>query len=137
MDVATAEREVSRFWQTSATFCSRLRGYSATRSISGKRNFSVAVRHTQPHAQQPQPLLCKINTPGTLDRFDRRYQPMWRRRMTQHSLVTTRLTMIFQHRGEARKPKSNCSMSLKGAKSSWWCCRSRGPILLRINALRN
>jgi hypothetical protein len=50
---------------------------------------------------------------------------MWRRRMTQHSLVTIRLTMIFQHRGEARKPKSNCSMSLKGAKSSWWCCRSR------------
>jgi hypothetical protein len=28
--------------------------------ISGKLNFSVAVRHTQPHAQQPQVLLCKI-----------------------------------------------------------------------------
>jgi hypothetical protein len=39
------------------------------------------------------------------------------RRMTQHSLVTTRLTMIFQRRGEARKPKSNCSMSLNGAKT--------------------
>jgi len=59
---------------------------------------------------------------------------MWRRRMTQHSLVTIRLTMIFQHRGEARKPKSNCSMSLKGVKCSWWCYRSRGPILLRINS---
>ena len=51
----SAEREVSRFWQTSATFCSSLRGYGATRSISGKRNFSAAVRPTQPHAQQPQP----------------------------------------------------------------------------------
>ena len=50
---------------------------------------------------------------------------MWRRRMTQHSLVTTRLTMIFQYRGEARKPKSNCSISLKGARSSWWCYRSK------------
>jgi hypothetical protein len=55
---------------------------------------------------------------------------MWRRRMTQHSLVTTRLIIIVQHRGDARKPKSNCSMSLKGAKSLWWCRRSRGPILL-------
>jgi hypothetical protein len=62
---------------------------------------------------------------------------MWRRRMTQHSLATIRLTMIFQHRGEARKPRLNCSMSLKGAKSSWWCCRSRGPIILRIDALYN
>ena len=62
---------------------------------------------------------------------------MWRCRITQHSLVTTRLTMIFQHRVEAQKPRSNCSMSLKGAKSSWWCCRSRGPIILRIDALRN
>jgi len=45
--------------------------------------------------------------------------------------------MIFQYRGEARKPRPNCSISLQGAKSSWWCCRSRGPIILQINALRN
>jgi hypothetical protein len=60
--VAIAEREVSRFWQTSATFMLHLRGYGTTRSISGKRNPPVAVRHAQPHAQPPQPLLCKINT---------------------------------------------------------------------------
>ena len=42
---------------------------------------------------------------------------MWQHRMTQHSIVTTRLIIIFQHRGEARKPRSNCSMSLKGAKT--------------------
>lgn len=59
---------------------------------------------------------------------------MWQRRMTQHSLATTRLTMIFQHRVKARKPRSNRSMRLKGAKSSWWCYRSRGPIILRIDA---
>ncbi|KFZ19824.1 hypothetical protein V501_00480 [Pseudogymnoascus sp. VKM F-4519 (FW-2642)] len=41
--------------------------------------------------------------------------------MTQHSLVTTWLKMIFQHRGEAREPRSKCYMSLKGAKRSWWC----------------
>jgi hypothetical protein len=57
---------------------------------------------------------------------------MWRRRMTQHSPVTTRLTITSQHRGETWKSRSNRSMSLKGAKSSWWCCRSRGPIILRI-----
>jgi hypothetical protein len=36
-----------------------LRGYGTVLYnpilISGKRNFSVAVRHTQPHAQQPKP----------------------------------------------------------------------------------
>ena len=37
----------------------------------------------------------------------------------KHFLNTTRLTMIFQHRGEAQKPRSNYSMSLKGAESSW------------------
>ncbi|OAF56520.1 hypothetical protein VC83_07208 [Pseudogymnoascus destructans] len=26
-------------------------------------------------------------------------------------------------------------LCLKGAKSSWWCCRSRGTIILRIDAL--
>ena len=36
-------------------FLPHLRGYGTTRSISGKRNFSVAVRHTQPHAEQSQP----------------------------------------------------------------------------------
>jgi hypothetical protein len=57
---------------------------------------------------------------------------MWRRRMTQHSLVTTRLKMIVQHRGEARKPRSKCYMSLKGAKSSWWCCRSRALLYFEL-----
>ena len=51
---------------------------------------------------------------------------MWRRRMTQHSLVTTRLTMIF-----------SIVVRLGGAKSSWWYCRSRGPIILRIDTLYN
>jgi hypothetical protein len=50
---------------------------------------------------------------------------MSRRRMTQHFLVTIRLIIIFQYRGEAQKPKSDLSISLKGTKSSWWCCRSR------------
>ncbi|KFY66277.1 hypothetical protein V496_02113 [Pseudogymnoascus sp. VKM F-4515 (FW-2607)] len=45
---------------------------------------------------------------------------MWRRRMTRHSLVTTRLKMIYQHCGEARTPRSECDMSLKGAKPWWW-----------------
>jgi hypothetical protein len=27
--------------------------------------------------------------------------------------------------GKARKPKSHCIINLKGAKSSWWCCRPR------------
>ena len=62
---------------------------------------------------------------------------MWRCRIIQHSLVITRLKMIFQHRGEARKPRSKYYMSLKGAKSSWWCYRSKGSIILRIDALRN
>jgi hypothetical protein len=62
---------------------------------------------------------------------------MWRRRMTQHSLVTIRLTMIFQHCGETRKHKLSCSISLKGAKSSWSCYKSRGLVVLRIDALRN
>jgi len=42
---------------------------------------------------------------------------MWRQRMIQHPLVTSRLTMIFQHRSKARKPRLNRSMSLKGAKA--------------------
>ena len=42
---------------------------------------------------------------------------MWRRRMSQHSLVTTRLKIHFQHRGEARKPRSKCYMSLKGDRA--------------------
>jgi hypothetical protein len=55
---------------------------------------------------------------------------MWRRRITQHSLITTRLKMIFQHCNEARKPRSICYISLKSAKSSWWCYKSR--VLLYI-----
>lgn len=43
---------------------------------------------------------------------------MWRRRIKQHSLVTTGLTITSQHRGEIWKSKSNHSMSLKGEKSS-------------------
>ena len=42
---------------------------------------------------------------------------MWRRRMTQHSPVTARLTTTSQHRGETRKSRFNRFMSLKGAKS--------------------
>ena len=45
-------------------------------------------------------------------------------RMTQHSPVTTRLTIILQYCGKAQKPKSSCSINLKGAKSSQWCHRS-------------
>ena len=62
---------------------------------------------------------------------------MRRRCITQRASAATRLTMTSQHHGETRKPRSNHSMSLKGAKSSWWYCRSRGPIILRIDALRN
>ncbi len=36
-----------------------------------------------------------------------------------------------------RVARSNSSMSLKGAKSSWWCYTSRGLVILRIDALRN
>jgi hypothetical protein len=43
---------------------------------------------------------------------------MWRRRMIQHSLVTTGLTITSQYRGETWKSRSNRSMSLKGEKSS-------------------
>jgi hypothetical protein len=39
-------------------------------------------------------------------------------RITQHSLVTTRLKITSQHHGETRKSRSNRSMSLKGKKSS-------------------
>jgi hypothetical protein len=62
---------------------------------------------------------------------------MWRPRMTRHSLVTTRLKMIFQHCGEAWTPRSKCYMSLKGAKSLWWYYRSRGSVILRIDALHS
>ena len=55
----------------------------------------------------------------------------------EHSLSTTRLRMIFQYRGEALKPKSIYSMSLKGTKSAWWCYRLKGPIILRTDALCN
>ena len=48
---------------------------------------------------------------------------MWGCRMLQQSSVATRLTLIFQHYSEARKLKSNCSINLKSAKSSWRCCR--------------
>ena len=43
---------------------------------------------------------------------------MWRRRMTQHSLVTTGLIINSQYRGQTWKSRSNRSMSLKGEKSS-------------------
>jgi hypothetical protein len=43
---------------------------------------------------------------------------MWQRRMTQHSLVTTGLTITSQYRSETWKSRSNRSMSLKGEKSS-------------------
>lgn len=42
---------------------------------------------------------------------------MWRLRMTQRAWAPTRLTKIFQHRGETRKPRSNCSRSLKGVRA--------------------
>ena len=57
--------------------------------------------------------------------------------ITQDFLVTTRLTMSFQHCSKAREPKPKGSISLKGAKSSWWCYRSSGFIILRIDALYN
>ncbi|KFY65112.1 hypothetical protein V496_02801 [Pseudogymnoascus sp. VKM F-4515 (FW-2607)] len=39
---------------------------------------------------------------------------------------------LLEHPDKARKPRSNGSMSLKGAKSSWWCCSLRCPIILRL-----
>jgi hypothetical protein len=34
-------------------------------------------------------------------------------------------------------PDQSVNISLKGAKSSWWCYRSRSSMTLRIDALRN
>ena len=67
--------------------------------------------------------LCRIQYTVIIVRdvpscLDQRYQPMWRRRMTQRATAATGLTITAQHRGETRKPRSNRSMSLKGEKSS-------------------
>jgi hypothetical protein len=43
---------LERIWYCTTRYYSPASG---RRVISGKRNFSVAVRHTQPHAQQPEP----------------------------------------------------------------------------------
>jgi len=60
-----------------------------------------------------------------VDRLIREGTNSWEgHHMSEHFLKTTRLTMISQHRGEAQKPRLNCSMNLKGAESSWWCYRS-------------
>ena len=61
---------------------------------------------------------------------------MWRHRMMQHSLVTTELIMIFLHRGKTRKTRSNGVLTLKSTESSWWCCKLRGRIIVRIEAPR-
>jgi hypothetical protein len=55
-----------------------------------------------------------ISNPWSLD-----WKYQFRRRMTQHFLAFTRLIMTFQYRGEARKPKSYCPMSLNSPKSSY------------------
>ena len=69
---------------------------------------------------------------GCLDRLIEATNQYRRCHMIQHSLVAQRLTMNFQHCGEAQKPKSNCSMSLKAQRARGDAI-GQGPILLRID----
>ena len=55
---------------------------------------------------------------------------MWRRRMTQYSLVTTGLTITSQYCGKTWKSRSNRSMSLKGEKDSMVVLWVEGSYLL-------
>ena len=48
---------------------------------------------------------------------------MWRYRITQYSLVATRLTMTFQYFRALGNSNQAGFLSLRGAKSFWRCCR--------------
>ena len=54
---------------------------------------------------------------------------MWRRRITQHTLATTKQIMTSLHYDKARKSRSNYSTSLKGGTSSRVVLQVKGVLL--------